>query len=128
MCKPRLVKLTEICCALFLPNWSIADQVSQWKARGVLFSYMPETHPLTGTVKFECEDEGHVFKVRPHFTVNCTWKQLLLHLPFIMQRNAQRIRNGGPREIQVEHFIEVVHIPHTSVLNFIGPVWREESV
>lgn len=40
--------------------------IKEWDSQGVLFSrhlYVPEVHPVTGTVFCEMEDEGHVFKV-----------------------------------------------------------------
>ena len=48
-------------------------QIVQWDAKGVPFRqhlHVPETHPITGEMFCEREDEGHVFKV---------WFQLTLY-------------------------------------------------
>ena len=42
-------------------------KIKEWDSKGILFSkhlYVPEVHPITGSVFCEMEDEGHVFKVR----------------------------------------------------------------
>lgn len=41
--------------------------IKEWASMGVPFHehlYVPEVHPITGTIFCEMEDEGHVFKVR----------------------------------------------------------------
>ncbi len=54
--------------------------VRKWDAQGVPFKshiYVPEVHPITGSVFHEREDEGHVLKVIITIAIlNCT-----CHLP-----------------------------------------------
>ena len=47
-------------------------QINSWQMKGVPFKdhlYVPEIHPITGVGFCEREDDGHVFKVYLHFSM-----------------------------------------------------------
>jgi hypothetical protein len=62
--------------------------VQKYDASGVPFTthlHVPEVHPLTGSIFYEREDEGHVLK-----------------------RICRCTRNGGPSQLQLERYVEAV--------------------
>ncbi|XP_065891566.1 uncharacterized protein [Dysidea avara] len=64
-------------------------QINAWQAKGVPFKdyvYVPEIHPKAGMEFCEREDDGHILK-----------------------RIGQSLRQGGPRNLQLERFEEVLH-------------------
>ena len=98
-----------------LAQLEFAYRVRSWDEKGVpfrTFMYVPEVHPVTGTLFHEREDDGHVPKVNRGLGNSLLIFKILLSFK---QRIAGSTRAGGPKELRLERFADALQDPSSGL-------------